>query len=143
MSYISLSYWLISKPTLSTHHYLLPLRKSSSPFQQSLTMLLSPSIATYLFLSDFVPIYLSLCISLFVSLSLYLCLFLLQLFSITLSTYLSLSLSLSFYIHTSQSLSLSLSFSLYLFLSHHQHWRGQLLLRPRLAAVLLKDSFHL
>ena len=113
MSYISLSYWLISKPTLSTQHYLLPLRKSSSPFQQFLTMLLSPSITPYLSLFDFLPLYLSFCLSLFVSLSLYLCLFLLQLFSITLSTYLSLSLSLSFYIHTSQSLSLSLSFSLY------------------------------
>ena len=139
MSYISPSYLLVSKPTLSTHHYPLPLRKSSSPFQQSLTMLLSPSIAPYLSLPNFLPLYLSLCLSLFVSLSLYLCLFLLQLFSISLSIYLSLSLYLSLSIY----IRLNLSPSPSLFISHHQHWRGQLLLRPRLAAVLLKDSFHL
>ena len=108
MSYISPSYWLISKPTLSTQHYLLPLRKSSSPFQQSLTILLSPFITPYLFL----PHYLALCLSLFVSLSLYLCLFVWRFLSISLSTYLSLSLSLSFYIHTSQFLSPSFSLSL-------------------------------
>ena len=115
MSYISPSYWLISKPTLPTHHYLLPLRKSSSPFQQSLTMLLSPSIATYLFLSDFVPIYLSLCISLFVSLSLYLCLFLLQFFSspsLPFSPYLYLSLSIYICLNLSPSPSLFISLSL-------------------------------
>ena len=107
MSYISLSYWLISKPTLSTHHYLLPLRKSSSPFQQSLTMLLSPSIAPYLSLSDFLPLNLSLCLSLYLSISVFfygncfpspsllISLFLYTYVSISLPLPLLLSLSLS------------------------------------------------